>query len=156
MKTNKTLSQLRNKKPSPKKAAIIKSKKVEWLGTKFDSMAEVDYLRDVLIPRAKAGEIHGITAHPTLEIIPGMTWTLDFMYRDTWNNPHYVDVKGMKITDRAKTKIQIWESVVPLPLHVVQQDIVSKEFLTEIVIVGKHKVEKFLPILTKPGEKLYF
>ncbi len=67
-------------------------------GIRFDSRREAAFYQELLL-RKKAGEIHGeIEIHPVYKIdVNGKhvcKVELDFVYKDTMERRHYVDVKG--------------------------------------------------------------
>ncbi len=144
----KSLSQIK-KSRNVKRRSLIPSKKVVKGGIKFDSQAEADYA--VLMHDNKS--ITDLRYHPKVEILPGVTWELDFSYTNRVGGVVYIDVKGMRITEAARIKIKIWAAVVPHTLHVVKKDPHSGLFLTEDCFRGSHKYNIPFKVLD-PGKKM--
>lgn len=145
-----TLSSIKKKKAKGK--AKIASKKISVDGITFDSEAEAIYYKELRVSY-RQGVIQDVFYQPKVELLPGLQWKLDFMYTQN-KKTFFVDVKGMMISDRAKTKLQVWNAISPAPLLIVKRDPISGEFIQRETHIGVKPLPSFFKVVN-PGEKMY-
>lgn len=99
----------------------------------YASKAEADYAAELKLRRL-CGDLTELEKQVKVPLVAGITWTIDFKYRDKQGRVVYDEVKGMWTPD-ARLKLRLWKVFGPALLRIVQREngklVVTKEVVPD-------------------------
>lgn len=108
------------------------AKRTVTAGGAFPSALEARTHLRLLVMKA-AGEYADVERYPTVELLPGLKWKVDFRTPKPDGNDHFHEAKGAE-TGEYRIKKTVWAECGPAPLYIWKADKSGEPKIVEVVV----------------------